>query len=117
MSSVRKRPRKLERYRKKLVAKAIPEAQGKGRTEAQKAKAVNIRAALAHKKVSGKLSRELDKLGLEELGQKLEESRKELFTLRFKHATAQLVNVAAMSAAKRRIARILTLIKQKEMGA
>lgn len=117
MSSVKRRPRKLERYRKKLVTKKVPEAQGKGKAEARAATSMNLRAALTHKKASGKLTRDLDKLSLEELGQKLEESRKELFTLRFRHATAQLVDVAAIPTAKRRIARILTLIKQKEMGA
>ena len=45
------------------------------------------------------------------------EVRKELFDLRFKHATGQLQNVAAIPATKRQIARILTLIGQKDLGA
>ncbi|MDR2075743.1 MAG: 50S ribosomal protein L29 [Desulfovibrio sp.] len=61
--------------------------------------------------------REFEALGLEDLRTRLEETRKELFTLRFRHATSQLENVAAIPAARRRVARILTLIKQKEVGA
>lgn len=117
MSSVRKQPRQPERYRKKLIKKSVPEPQGKGKAEARAATAVNIQASLALKKTAGRYARELDKLSVSELRQKLDDSRKELFNLRFKHATAQLVNVAAIPAAKREIARILTLIKQKEMGA
>lgn len=117
MSSVRRRPRKLERYRKKLIKKSVPVPQGKGRAEARAATAVNLQAALALKKSAGNRTRDLDKLSVAELQQKLDEARKELFNLRFKHATAQLVDVAAIPAAKRQVARILTLIKQKEMGA
>ncbi|MDR2160643.1 MAG: 50S ribosomal protein L29 [Desulfovibrio sp.] len=59
--------------------------------------------------------REFSALGLDDLRLKLAEARKELFTLRFRLATSQLENVAAIPAAKRRIARILTIIKQKEV--
>ncbi|MDL2279205.1 50S ribosomal protein L29 [Desulfovibrio sp. OttesenSCG-928-G11] len=52
-----------------------------------------------------------------QLQTRLVETRKELFNMRFKLATGQLQDVAAISAAKRRIARILTLMKQKELGA
>jgi large subunit ribosomal protein L29 len=45
----------------------------------------------------------------EELEKKLAESRKELFHLRFQSATGALENTARLRAAKREIARILTL--------
>lgn len=56
---------------------------------------------------------ELKKLSVEELNSKLEEARKELFDLRFKHATAQLDNTSAIPATKRAIARIMTILKEK----
>ncbi|GFM37477.1 50S ribosomal protein L29 [Desulfovibrio psychrotolerans] len=58
-------------------------------------------------------SEELRKLSAEELKTKLEESRKELFDLRFKHATAQLKSTASLPETKRNIARILTILKEK----
>ncbi|MDR1242970.1 MAG: 50S ribosomal protein L29 [Deltaproteobacteria bacterium] len=59
-------------------------------------------------------AQELRKLSAEELRQKLTESRQELFNLRFRHATAQLENTSELPRAKRNIARILTLLGQKE---
>lgn len=56
---------------------------------------------------------ELRKMSAEELQTKLEEARKELFDLRFKHATAQLENTTGIPATKRNIARILTILKEK----
>ncbi|KAF1074621.1 50S ribosomal protein L29 [Halodesulfovibrio sp. MK-HDV] len=56
---------------------------------------------------------ELKKLSVEELNAKLEETRKELFDLRFKHATAQLDNTSGIPATKRAIARIMTILKEK----
>lgn len=117
MSSVKRMIRHRERYRAKIQRKSIPEPQGRGKADVRAAKAVNIKDALALKKKSGKLAREFDSLDLAALKAKLEESRKELFNLRFKHVTRQLESTAAMPAARRRVARILTLIKQKEVGA
>ena len=117
MSSVTRKPRKLERWRAKPQRKNPVEIQGKGAAQAREGKAIAIRDVLSHKKEDGKLVRELNTLGVEDLKQKLQETRKELFDLRFKHATSQLENVAGLKNAKRRIARILTLIKQKEVGA
>ena len=117
MSSVTRKPHRLERHRAKLKAKTTPELQGKGKADVRAAKVVSIQAALAQKKKSSKLVRDLDSLGVAELNKKLDEARKELFNMRFKHATAQLESVASIPATKRQIARILTLIKQKEVGA
>ncbi|MBU4379801.1 MAG: 50S ribosomal protein L29, partial [Proteobacteria bacterium] len=44
------------------------------------------------------------------------ESRKDLFGMRFKHATAQLENTRQLSGVKKTIARILT-IQQERQGA
>ncbi len=117
MSIAVRKPRRLERHRAKVAVKKIAEAPGKGKAHVREGKAVNLRAALAMKKVTGKKTRELDALGVADLEKKLAEARAELFNLRFKHATAQLESVALIPAAKKRIARILTLIKQKEVGA
>ena len=54
-------------------------------------------------------ARDLRVLTDEELDKKLSESRKELFNLRFQSATGALENSARLRAAKREIARILTV--------
>jgi len=56
---------------------------------------------------------ELRKLSAEQLKDKLADSRKELFDLRFRHATAQLEKTSNLPATKREIARILTILKEK----
>lgn len=56
---------------------------------------------------------ELRKLSAEQLKDKLAESRKELFDMRFRHATAQLEKTSNLPATKREIARILTILKEK----
>jgi large subunit ribosomal protein L29 len=50
-----------------------------------------------------------------ELERRLEETRQELFNLRFQSATGALENTARLRVAKREIARILTI--QYERGA
>jgi large subunit ribosomal protein L29 len=49
----------------------------------------------------------------DELDRRLDESRQELFNLRFQHATGALENPAALSRAKRDIARLLTLAHER----
>ena len=117
MSSVTRKPRKLERWRAKPQRKNPVQLDGQGNARSREGKAIAIREALSHTKGNSKLVRELNTLGVEALKQKLQDARKELFSLRFKHATSQLESVALIPAAKRQIARILTLIKQKEVGA
>jgi large subunit ribosomal protein L29 len=58
-------------------------------------------------------AQEFGKLSVEDLKQKLVESREELFNLRFRHATAQLKNTSELPRAKRDIARILTVLGQR----
>jgi large subunit ribosomal protein L29 len=50
-----------------------------------------------------------------ELEDKLAESRKELFNLRFQKATGQLDNTARIGNVKREVARILTLLRQQDL--
>ncbi len=61
-------------------------------------------------------SKELRELDDAKLVEKLTESRQELFSLRFKHATAQLENTRELGIVKKTIARILT-IQQERQGA
>jgi ribosomal protein L29 len=56
--------------------------------------------------------KELAGLSREDLQKRLDETRQELFDLRFKHATGQLEKVADIPAAKRAVARILTYMKK-----
>lgn len=58
--------------------------------------------------------RELDNAALNE---KLGEARQELFNLRFQHATAQLENTQRLSDVKKDIAKIITVQREKELGA
>jgi large subunit ribosomal protein L29 len=51
-----------------------------------------------------------------ELEDKLVESRKELFNLRFQKATGQLDNTARIGHVKKDVARILTALRQQELG-
>ena len=54
-------------------------------------------------------ARELRNLSPDELQQKLAETRKELFNLRFQSATGSLENTTRLRHARREIARILTV--------
>ena len=57
---------------------------------------------------------DLRKMSVEELNKALKEAREDLFSIKFKHATAQLEKVSDLPAAKRDIAKILTILKEKE---
>ena len=59
-------------------------------------------------------SRDLRQLSDEELVRKIEEGREELFNLRFQAATGALENTARLKLAKREIARILTVVNERE---
>ena len=62
-------------------------------------------------------AKQLRDLTIEELDQKLAEGRQELFNLRFQSATGALENSARLRAAKREIARILTVRHEREAEA
>ena len=59
---------------------------------------------------------EIKALGDAELKKKLEEAHQELFNLRLKLATKQLVNHRQLPAVKKRIARINTILRERELG-
>ena len=56
---------------------------------------------------------ELKALSVEELRAKLAEQQQAVFTMRMQHATAQLENTAGLKAAKRQVARIMTVLNEK----
>ena len=57
---------------------------------------------------------ELRNKSVEELAKKLDELKKDLFMLRMQHATNQLDNPMRIAAVKKDIARIKTIIREKE---
>ena len=60
---------------------------------------------------------EIRVLADEELAKRLEEAHQELFNLRFRLATKQLVNHRELSRVKRQIAQFKTIIRERELGA
>ncbi len=61
-------------------------------------------------------AKEIRDMSLEEMATKLDELKKDLFNLRFQHATNQLDNPIKIVAVKRDIARINTIIREKEIS-
>ncbi|HOP86876.1 MAG TPA: 50S ribosomal protein L29 [Syntrophorhabdaceae bacterium] len=59
-------------------------------------------------------AKELRELTKEELLRKKTDIKEELFNLRFQHSTGQLENTARMKLLKRDIARIETVLREKE---
>ena len=58
--------------------------------------------------------KDLRGLSVEKLQEKLQELKKDLFMLRMQHATNQLENPLQIAAVKKDIARIKTIIREKE---
>ena len=67
----------------------------------------NVRPAVA----------DLRSMSAEELHGKLAEQRQELMTARFKHATAQLEKTSELKAMRKQVARIETVLNEKEQRA
>ena len=65
-------------------------------------------------KMKAKEIKEIRGLSLEKLEAKLQELKKDLFMLRMQHATNQLDNPMQIAAVKKDIARIKTIIREKE---
>jgi large subunit ribosomal protein L29 len=63
------------------------------------------------------LATELRSMTEVELNQKLQEAYQELLNLRFQKATKQLDNTARIRVVRRDIARIKTIIRQRELQA
>ena len=60
-----------------------------------------------------KFNEEIRKMSAEELNAKLKELKEELFNLRFQHAINQLDNPQRMVEVKRNIARVMTILSEK----
>lgn len=58
---------------------------------------------------------EIVDLSIDELNNKLKETKEELFNVRFQHAAGQLDNPVKLKLIRKNIARILTVIKRKEL--
>ena len=58
---------------------------------------------------------EIRELSEMELNQKLDELKAELFNLRFQHATNQLDNPKVITEVKRTIAKIKTILREREL--
>ena len=58
--------------------------------------------------------KEIRGLSVEKLEEKLQDLKKDLFMLRMQHATNQLDNPLQIAAVKKDIARIKTIIREKE---
>ncbi|MDY6910196.1 MAG: 50S ribosomal protein L29 [Thermodesulfobacteriota bacterium] len=59
-------------------------------------------------------ARALRDMSQEELRQKLAEIRDALFNLKFQHATGQLENTAQLGKYRRDVARLLTVLRERE---
>jgi len=55
-------------------------------------------------------------LSPEELAKQLEEAHQEMFNLRFRLSTRQLVNHRELPMVKKKIARLKTIMKERELG-
>jgi large subunit ribosomal protein L29 len=56
---------------------------------------------------------EVHALNDHDLVEQLKEARQEAFNLRFRHATGELENTSGLSAARRNVARLLTVARQR----
>ncbi len=57
---------------------------------------------------------EVRELDVTQLEQRLADTRRELFNLRFQHATGQLENTGQIKEVRKNIARILTVLNRKQ---
>ena len=62
-------------------------------------------------------ARELRELDDEEMETRLREAKEELFNLRFQHVTGQLDNYARLGQLKKDVARMHTLLRDREITA
>jgi len=59
---------------------------------------------------------ELRVLEIDELGVRMKSARRELYELRFKHAVGQLENTIEISKVRHDIARIMTVLRERDLG-
>jgi len=62
------------------------------------------------------INEELRQLSDDEIASKLREGKEELFNLRFQAATGQLESHGRLSAVRKEIARLYTIIRERELG-
>jgi len=62
-------------------------------------------------------AREVRELNDDVLAQRLAETKEELFNLRFQHATGQLDDMSRISRVRRDVARLRTIIREREIAA
>ena len=55
-------------------------------------------------------------LKAKELSKQLDDAYQELFNLRFRHATRQLANYSELTKVKKKIARIKTIMRERELA-
>ena len=65
---------------------------------------------------TGLTAEQLRSSSLEELTSKLAEAKEELFNLRFQSATGQLESHGRLRAVRKEIARIYTVMRERELG-
>ena len=65
---------------------------------------------------SGTKAHELDEMTDVDLETRLREAKEELFNLRFQAATGQLENHGRLQAVRKDIARIYTVLRERELG-
>ena len=62
---------------------------------------------------AAEFTKDLRKMSADELNAKLKELKEELFTLRFQHAINQLDNPQKIVEVKKNIARVMTILSEK----
>ena len=62
-------------------------------------------------------TKELHQLTVDELNTKIKELTEELFNLRFRHAIGQLENPASLKTCKKDIAKVKTILRERELQA
>lgn len=60
---------------------------------------------------------EIRELNAQDIEKELENSYKELLNLRFRRSTKQLTNTVELKNIRRKIARVKTIIREKQLGA
>lgn len=71
-------------------------------------------AAKKNARKKGSAAADLRALGAEDLRNTLADQRQEVFNLRFRHATAQIEKTSELKIARRQVARIMTVLQEKE---
>lgn len=65
----------------------------------------------------GLKAKELRDMSVDELEQRLAEAKEELFNLRFQNATGQLDNYKRLGELRKDVARIKTILRQRELAS